>query len=151
MTDATYDLGMIGLGVMGSNLTLNMAEHGFRVIGYDTEKARVAALNAQAHDDSIRAVERLEDFVGVLKSPRTVMLLVPVRTSGRFRHPCAASSPLRRRHHHRWRQLALYGYRPAAAHPGGKRHQAVGRGDIRRCGGGTARRQHHARWSARCL
>ncbi|HEY8688155.1 MAG TPA: NAD(P)-binding domain-containing protein, partial [Chitinophagaceae bacterium] len=30
-----YDFGMIGLGVMGSNLLLNMADHGFKVIGYD--------------------------------------------------------------------------------------------------------------------
>jgi 6-phosphogluconate dehydrogenase len=30
-----YDFGMIGLGVMGSNLLYNIADHGFSVIGFD--------------------------------------------------------------------------------------------------------------------
>ena len=29
-----YDIGMVGLGVMGRNFLLNMAEHGFSVAGY---------------------------------------------------------------------------------------------------------------------
>ena len=32
-----YDFGMIGLGVMGSNLLLNMAGHQFAVIGFDKD------------------------------------------------------------------------------------------------------------------
>ena len=35
MNEIKYDFGMIGFGVMGSNLLLNMADHGFAVIGYD--------------------------------------------------------------------------------------------------------------------
>ena len=31
------DIGMIGLGVMGRNLALNMLDHGFRVAGYNRE------------------------------------------------------------------------------------------------------------------
>jgi 6-phosphogluconate dehydrogenase len=35
-----YDIGMIGLGTMGANLALNMADHGFRVVGYDRDQDR---------------------------------------------------------------------------------------------------------------
>ncbi|MDP2723749.1 MAG: NAD(P)-binding domain-containing protein [Bacteroidales bacterium] len=33
----TYEIGMVGLGVMGRNLLLNMADHGFSVAGYDKD------------------------------------------------------------------------------------------------------------------
>ncbi|MDF9797638.1 6-phosphogluconate dehydrogenase [Catalinimonas alkaloidigena] len=42
---ANCDFGMIGLGVMGRNFILNVADHGFEVIGYDLDKAKVDALN----------------------------------------------------------------------------------------------------------
>ena len=32
-----YEIGMMGLGVMGRNLLLNMADHGYAVAGYDKE------------------------------------------------------------------------------------------------------------------
>ncbi len=31
------EIGMVGLGVMGRNLLLNMADHGHSVAGYDKE------------------------------------------------------------------------------------------------------------------
>ena len=36
--DQKYELGMVGLGVMGRNLVLNMADHGFSIAGYDKEE-----------------------------------------------------------------------------------------------------------------
>ncbi len=35
---------MVGLGVMGRNLVLNIADHGFSVAGYDKDLAKVKAL-----------------------------------------------------------------------------------------------------------
>ena len=35
---------MVGLGVMGRNLVLNMADQGFSVAGYDKDPAKVKAL-----------------------------------------------------------------------------------------------------------
>lgn len=32
---ALFDIGMVGLSVMGRSLALNMADHGFRVAGYN--------------------------------------------------------------------------------------------------------------------
>ena len=37
------DIGVIGLGVMGSNLALNMERNGFRVSGYDRDAAKASA------------------------------------------------------------------------------------------------------------
>ena len=35
MVSREYDVGMIGMGVMGANLVLNIADHGFSVVVYD--------------------------------------------------------------------------------------------------------------------
>ena len=32
-----FEIGMVGLGVMGRNLVLNMADHGHSVVGYDND------------------------------------------------------------------------------------------------------------------
>ena len=37
------DIGVVGLGVMGSNLALNMERHGFRIAGYDLDTAKAQA------------------------------------------------------------------------------------------------------------
>ena len=51
--DIQYDFGMIGLGVMGSNLLLNMADHGFAAIGYDLKPERGQALEAGANKGTV--------------------------------------------------------------------------------------------------
>ena len=39
---------MVGLGVMGRNLLLNMAERGFTVAGYDKDPQKVALLQSES-------------------------------------------------------------------------------------------------------
>ena len=68
---------MVGLGVMGRNLMLNMAAHGFTVAGYDKDQATVAALREEATDRDVRCAEGIKEFAGLLHQPRAVMLLVP--------------------------------------------------------------------------
>src|SRR5919107_1501799 len=76
--NAQYDFGMIGLGVMGSNLLLNMADHGFAAIGFDLKPERGAALEAAAQKDTIvKGVSTLGEMVTSLKKPRKIMMLVP--------------------------------------------------------------------------
>ncbi len=70
-------LGMIGLGVMGRNLLLNMADHGFKVAGYDTDKAKVESLRKESNEKNVSGAETLEEFLGLLEKPRALMLLVP--------------------------------------------------------------------------
>ena len=48
MSNSFFDFGMIGLGVMGRNLLLNMADHGFSVIGFDKDTEKASALEAAA-------------------------------------------------------------------------------------------------------
>ena len=48
--DSHYSIGIVGLGVMGRDLALNMADHGFSVVGYDMDKAKVEALQKESAD-----------------------------------------------------------------------------------------------------
>ena len=48
MNHEQFDFGMIGIGVMGSNLLLNMADHGFAVVGFDLKQERADQLVAAA-------------------------------------------------------------------------------------------------------
>src|SRR5215212_10085225 len=76
--DTSYDFGMIGLGTMGCNLILNMADHHFAVIGFDINKDKAAEFEASANPDTIvRGVYDLPALVKQLKTPRKIMLLVP--------------------------------------------------------------------------
>ena len=82
MEEKLYDFGMIGLGVMGSNLLLNMADHGFSVIGYDTNPDKTKALETSAGKDTsvkgaVKGVNTLPDMIAKLKTPRKLMMLVP--------------------------------------------------------------------------
>jgi 6-phosphogluconate dehydrogenase len=72
-----HAVGMIGLGVMGRNMLLNMADHGFPVAGYDKDSTKVEALRKESAGSDIQAAGNIEDFIGLLRAPRAVMLLVP--------------------------------------------------------------------------
>lgn len=71
------DIAMVGLGVMGRNLVLNMADHGFSVVGYDRDQAKVDALRKEGQGKKVEAVSNPDDLVGKLTKPRAVMMLVP--------------------------------------------------------------------------
>ena len=71
------DLGLIGLAVMGQNLVLNMADHGFRVAVYNRTTSKVDEfLEGPAKGTSVVGAHSIEEFVATLKRPRKVMLLV---------------------------------------------------------------------------
>ncbi|MEK7729769.1 MAG: NADP-dependent phosphogluconate dehydrogenase [candidate division KSB1 bacterium] len=69
--------GLIGLGVMGQNLVLNVERNGFSVAVYnrtpDTTREYVAD---KAVGKNIRPTFSIEEFVGALEKPRRIMLLV---------------------------------------------------------------------------
>lgn len=77
MQQQQYDFGMIGLGTMGRNLVYNMCDHGYAVAGYDKDAAKVGQLTKDAGKKSAKGISDVKDFVGSLKSPRVIMLLVP--------------------------------------------------------------------------
>jgi len=72
-----YEIGMVGLGVMGRNLLLNMADHKFSVAGYDKDAAKVEALRQEGKDRAVRGATDIKEFIGLLRRPRAVMMLVP--------------------------------------------------------------------------
>jgi 6-phosphogluconate dehydrogenase len=72
-----YEIGMVGLGVMGRNFLLNMADHGHSVAGYDKDAAKVAALRQEAENRDIRGAADIKKFVALLRKPRGIMMLVP--------------------------------------------------------------------------
>ncbi len=68
---------MVGLGVMGRNLVLNMADHGFSVAGYDKDQAKVGALRKESKEVDVRGAANLQEFISLLRQPRAVIMLVP--------------------------------------------------------------------------
>ena len=78
MDNPLFDFGMIGLGVMGRNLLLNMADHGFTVAGFDKDISKVTALESSASiNTTVKGMNTLEEMVRQLKKPRKLMMLVP--------------------------------------------------------------------------
>ena len=75
MNDA--DIGVIGLAVMGENLVLNMASHGYRVAVYNRTTAKVDAfLAGRAAGKAISGAQSPDELVSMLARPRRVMLMV---------------------------------------------------------------------------
>jgi 6-phosphogluconate dehydrogenase len=70
-----YDFGMVGLGTMGGNLSLNIANHGYTVVGYDLDEEKVRAFDAKS--EALKGVNSPEELMAALKRPRRIMLLVP--------------------------------------------------------------------------
>jgi 6-phosphogluconate dehydrogenase len=77
MPDATCDIGLIGLAVMGQNLVLNMNDHGFKVAVFNRTVSKVDDFIAdEAKGTQVVGAHSLEEFAGLLKRPRRVMLMV---------------------------------------------------------------------------
>ncbi|WP_421877574.1 NADP-dependent phosphogluconate dehydrogenase [Marinoscillum sp.] len=72
-----HDFGLVGLGVMGRNFILNVADHGFSSMGLDTDEDKVAALKEEGSQVKVNGTTDAATFVGALKTPRKIMLLVP--------------------------------------------------------------------------
>ena len=79
--EANSDIGLIGLAVMGQNLVLNMADHGYEVSVYNRTTSKMTAFidevqQEQPSKDRVHGFEKLEDFVASIKRPRKIVLLV---------------------------------------------------------------------------
>ncbi len=71
------DIGLIGLAVMGQNLVLNMNDHGFKVAVFNRTVSKVDDfLAGSAKGTKIIGAHSLKEFIGMLKRPRRVMLMV---------------------------------------------------------------------------
>ena len=71
------DLGLIGLGVMGSSLALNIENHGYSVAVHNRSRKEIDDLiNGRAKEKNIIGCVDIVDFVNSIKKPRKVMLMV---------------------------------------------------------------------------
>ncbi len=72
------DMGLIGIGLMGENLALNMANKGFSVSVFDISSERVDKFIAgRAQGKPITGCHSLPALVASLALPRKIMLMVP--------------------------------------------------------------------------
>lgn len=74
------DLGIIGLGVMGANLALNIAEKGFHVAVFNRTVSKthnfIERNKAEPFAANLHGYDTMEDFAASLKKPRKVFILV---------------------------------------------------------------------------
>src|SRR2546429_3359755 len=71
------DIGLIGLGVMGENLVLNLESKGFSVAVFNrTTEVTEKFAAGRAKGKNIQPTRTIEEFVGALKKPRIAMMMV---------------------------------------------------------------------------
>jgi 6-phosphogluconate dehydrogenase len=73
-----YKMGVVGLGVMGHNLALNMERNGFPVAGYDLDSVKMQAfLTGPAAGKHIIGVDSPAALMAALEKPRRILMMVP--------------------------------------------------------------------------
>lgn len=81
MSTNTADIGLIGLAVMGQNLALNIADHGYTISVYNRDPAKTRKFISHCKDNepsaaNLKGFEDLATFVLSIKRPRKIVLLV---------------------------------------------------------------------------
>ena len=76
---ATAEIGLVGLGTMGSALALNIAEKGFSIAVWNRTASKTHDFVAEAGSlaDRITPTETLAEFVAAIAAPRAIILMVP--------------------------------------------------------------------------
>jgi len=69
--------GMIGLGTMGRNFLLNIAEHGIAGVGFDLDAGKRELLLEEGAGMPVDVGINAADFISKLETPRNIMMLVP--------------------------------------------------------------------------
>jgi 6-phosphogluconate dehydrogenase len=76
MLEENHDIGMIGLGVMGSSLARNMASKGFSVSCYDWDEKLRTRFARNFQDKNLYHAPDLAAFISSLIHPRKIMLMI---------------------------------------------------------------------------
>jgi 6-phosphogluconate dehydrogenase len=71
------NFGVMGLGVMGHMLALNMERNGFHVAGYDLDPEKTRAFGADSAHKNLIVCDSLEAFLSTLELPRRILVMVP--------------------------------------------------------------------------
>lgn len=72
------ELGIIGLGKMGGNITRRLIEHGWHVVGFDIAHDTVKALS----NENMTPAYTLDELVAKVATPRVIWMMVPAGKSG---------------------------------------------------------------------
>lgn len=71
-------IGLIGVGLMGENLALNMADKGFSVSVFDISKQKIENfVSGRGNGKRIHGCFSLQELIASLALPRKIMLMVP--------------------------------------------------------------------------
>ncbi|RTM11158.1 MAG: NADP-dependent phosphogluconate dehydrogenase, partial [Hyphomicrobiales bacterium] len=72
------EIGLIGLGTMGSNLALNIAEHGHRIAVFNRTPSRTDAFveSAGSLKDMVVPCYSLEELAAAIRPPRPIIIMV---------------------------------------------------------------------------
>ncbi len=77
MAQATAQIGVTGLGVMGRNLARNFARHGYAVALHNRTASRTTAMVEQfGHEGTFVPAQAGEEFVQALERPRRLVIMV---------------------------------------------------------------------------
>jgi 6-phosphogluconate dehydrogenase len=78
MAKPLSDIGLVGLAVMGQNLALNIADHGFQISVFNrtTEKTDKFVADNPNTPGGVVGTETIEQFVASLAKPRKIVILV---------------------------------------------------------------------------
>src|SRR5690349_8108095 len=77
MSTSQSEIGLIGLAVMGENLALNIANHGFSISVFNRTTSKVDDfVNGRAKGKPVTGTHALPEFVQSLKKPRKIIMLV---------------------------------------------------------------------------
>lgn len=71
-----FDIGVVGLSVMGRSLALNIAEHGFLVAGYNRSRAVTDEVMRAHPHENLAPFYTLETMVSALERPRRILLMI---------------------------------------------------------------------------
>lgn len=76
MSTGTYDIGLIGLAVMGSNLALNINDKGYSLAAYNRSPQPLKEFMELAKGRDVGGFETIEGFCKALKAPRKIVIMV---------------------------------------------------------------------------